>query len=220
MEESLSRVIKLLGLRYTPEANVETPDMARFTALFGGQEFFEKALKAASSTSDVLKRLKTFTPDGPLADAETAFAEGFELLSEALSPKPRVTCSRSGFEQWLVQLDEAVAESLSYCGSRQCSGAGGGEFANLFKDLFYHLRRMEEFFLSCGVAYLRVKRVLVCGEVCIGKSHLLADLCSGELRKGNAAVMLLGSRFYGARSSEEDIPSVLGLPGTLDDLLA
>ena len=220
MEENLSRVIKLLGPRYTPEANVETPDMARFAALSGGREFFEKALKVAGSTSDALKRLKTFTPDRFPADTDTAFAEGFELLSEALSSTPRVTCSRSDSEQWLVRLDEAVSVCLSYCGSRQYFGTGGGEAANAFRDFFYHLRKMEEFFLSSGVAYLRVKRVLVCGEAGIGKSHLLADLCTRELRKGNAAVMLLGSQFYGGRSSEEDIPSVLGLPGTLDGLLA
>lgn len=219
LEAKLEHAIKQLGPRYTPEANVDTPDMMRLAALAGDEAFRSKLLETARRAASSIKRLERLDVDeeekGTLAEAVAYYLP----ISGALTDTPPEPAPLLDFEKWALRLYETVCNYSEYPFSWYEKVRSGGAVGRAFEDALYRMHDIEHICLSRGVEYLDGKRVLICGEAGIGKSHLLADLCKKELAKGNAAVLVLGSQFCSERSSEESIPSILGLPGNLNTFL-
>ncbi|WP_102377568.1 SMEK domain-containing protein [Raoultibacter timonensis] len=220
MREKLNRAIKQLGQRYTPAANVETPDMMRLAALVGDELFRNDLLMKARNAASDIRGLTRLDVDVADKDVLTTVVECFSPLVEVLAAIPDEHTKRADFEEWALRLDAAVGDCSQYPPSWYGRVKSRSKLAKAFEDARYRARTIESACWSGGVEYLNGRRVLVCGEAGIGKSHLLADLCERELTKGNAAVLVLGSQFCTESSSEESIPNILGLSGSLDDLLA
>lgn len=219
MQEKLDRAIKQLGPRYTPEANVETTDMMRLAALVNDELFKNDLLKKAQDAAFDIKHLNCLDVDKKNKNIWAKVRNFFSPLTKALDTIPDEHTPRADFEKWALNLNSVVSNYS------QCPISWYEEvereytLANIFKNVLHRVQTIEDACQSWGVEYLDNKRVLVCGEAGIGKSHLLADLCEKELAKGNAAILILGSQFYREDSSEESIPDILGLPGSFDDLL-
>lgn len=220
MREMLCRAIKQLGPRYTPTANVETPDMMRLAALIDDELFRKDLLGKAQSAAIGINKLTSHNIDGADRDTLAEAAEFFSPLTEVLADIPKGHAARADFEEWALRLNAAAGECSQYPSNLFEKVGLRGRLATTFQDALYRVWAIGDACHAWGVEYLDSKRVLVCGEAGIGKSHLLADLCEKELEKGNAAVLVLGSQFVEEGSSEESIPKILGLAGSFDDLLA
>ncbi len=220
MREMLSRATKQLGPRYTPDANVETPDMMRLAALAGDELFRKDLLKKAQSAATGIDSLMGHDIDEADKDALAEVTEFFSPLTEVLADIPKGQAARTDFEEWALRLNAAAGECSQYPANLFEKVRSRGRLATTFQDALYRVWAIGDACHTWGIEYLGGKRVLVCGEAGIGKSHLLADLCEKELENGNAAVLVLGSQFVEEGSSEESIPKILGLSGSFDDLLA
>lgn len=220
LNECFTREAKLLGPRYTPEANVETPDLKKLFAISGRKEYREELFSAVKLIEKALKTIGRLSGKERKAWNLVASNEQYASIKKIVRQFPGQDSSLSEFENWALDFELAINKALSLTSQlEQQARSGVGSFSAI-REFVYSVDYAERACFSYGVSFLRSKRVLIYGEAGIGKSHLLADLCGSLEDEHGVAVMLLGSQFYGAESSEEDIPRILNLEGSLDNFLS
>lgn len=217
MRDKLNSAISQLGPRYSPDINVQTPDMKRLFALTDEGEFRNELEESARLAEESIQRLQLHPKSNQDYNLSRDDLECFSCLLDKTSNRPNTPCGADSVCAWALDLNNAAHNCSSKFSSSNVSYSGTHK---PLADALHRVRNIQNACEAYGVEYLDGKRILICGEAGVGKSHLLGDLCNRVLDRGGAALLLLGNQFDGRETPAESIPKILGFNGSFDDLLA
>lgn len=219
VRERLDTAISALGPRYTPEANVDTPDMEALLAFTGSTIFRRRFEAACDSLRSAIARFSEIEFEW---HRERAAAQGaIESISPLAQALVDETAAR-GTAKW-GKLVAGVARAASDCTTYPLCLLQSGKDVDGINRKYDDVRRRHNSLCSICNTYradlLGGVWLLVTGEGGIGKSHLLADAACRALENGCIPILVLGSWFNGPCESLDRIPSLLGFTCSLDEFL-
>lgn len=219
LKERLETAIADLGPRYTPEANVATPDMAAFDALATDMTFTREFDAHCRSLHASIERFSRLGFEDPIAgDAAKAAMTAIAPLKDSLAAS-RDPHNAIDWSMWASRVSKAAFECPTFPSCLCGEGDALKEAATKYGDIRHHHYELRALCSRTRTDLLENGSVLVVGEAGMGKSHLLADTAKRCLQLGGASILVLGQWFRDPHGSLDEIPRSLGFDCGLGEFL-
>jgi len=207
-QSHIGNSIKNLGLRYTPELNIELDISKHFDAI-SRNDVFRENIKDHFHVF-LKKNNKAVTS----FSRQEATQDNVKLISTALNRlKTQFDISQ---KPELLHLDiddiqnscKLISNSLSECermlndekSSNNISKDSINYYRHTINETKAALYEFSDFNYTPTLSLANLPAMLLSGEAGIGKSHLLADIASKRINKKQPCVLLLGQHFTSKES--------------------
>lgn len=211
-----------LGVRYTPESNIELPISDALTGLNLSEGFLENHSDLSIYWIDKIKDLRRHIEEYS-GDKLNTFDAGLKTISAAMEINSSVIDIDSIASELNVieSIVDFLYESVIYTKNAQQGKSNKYEY---FKHTLWTtrqtIREIRDYIESDTVMCFNSRKILITGEAGSGKSHLLADIVSKHISNGLPGILLLGQHYRGGTPWESYLPEV-GLSGVpIADLLS
>lgn len=225
-KNNLDSAIADLGPRYTPEINIKLQISAFFDYLIRN----ERPLKTIQKCHFDLKReaeqvLSFYDRTKKFADISKEHSELSDLLCEIypiLNMPFYSDMQDLGFSD-LISNIEKIEEVLLSMWRKIEENLKAKEFRN--SNYEKTLNQMLEIVDECKKLFSRYGKLInypfmiLHGDPGIGKSHLLADICLNQIKKGIPSILLLGDQFSKSTDPRETIKQRMQYTGSFTSLL-
>ena len=225
-KNNLDSAIADLGPRYTPEVNITLQISAFFDYLIRN----ERPLKTIQKHHFDLKRgaeevLSFYDHTKKFTDISKEYSELSDLLCKIYPILKMPFYSEMqdlGFSDSISNI-EKIEEVLLSMWRKIEENLKAKEFRN--SNYEKKLNQMLEIVDECKKLFSRYGKIInyplmiLHGDPGIGKSHLLADICLNQIKKGIPSILLLGDQFSKSTDPREIIKQRMQYTGSFTSLL-
>ncbi|PSU95076.1 serine protease [Photobacterium kishitanii] len=185
IEEYSKDRIKDLGVRYSPDLNVELPIISYFNSVCNNEEYATKHLLILGKYLGFINKIKK---NININQDFEFISEEIDSVSEILNEVRISISNKLSLGDYVSNINESVHHLINKINSAE----------SILIDLENLLEESEKFITTLYSDEVRInsERLLILrGEAGVGKSHLLADVVNRELDSGATALFLLGQHF-------------------------
>lgn len=225
-ESKIYNAIEDLGVRYTPELNIDLDISKYFNGVFGDEkliaQYKENANKFIQNIQDIncySKRLNHIFN----SIKELVFSLNVDNITE--SDTVNIDLDINKVELTCKQIDEKIKyiEKVLNKYKRIYQYKSSNRKSNIIQDEVIKTRAyyndFKYFINSKTIQLYKNPFLVVTGSAGIGKSHLLADIVTNRLKNNTFSIMLLGQKFKTKDKPQVQILKELDLACSFSDLL-
>src|SRR5665648_60587 len=225
-KEKLDSTIQDLGPRYTPELNIELDIADTFDLLLRNERPIKSIQKYYFEIKNAYNEMQRATKaqqksDNFSSDIDLLFSTAGQFLDllkmydysemKALKIEEAVKCisqlENVHSDLW-IKYEKEYSEREYRKSSIYQALNGLSDALNHGRELFTEQSRM-----------LNYPFMLLQGEPGVGKSHLIADICTKLIHRGYPCAMLLGDHFFAVSDPREQIKQFFQFDGTFNSFL-